>query len=307
MSKIVVIGSINLDIVAKVSHLPTPGETVGEGELFEAFGGKGANQAVAAAKTGGDVSFVGCVGSDSTGQRMIDNFNEVGIDTTSIKIVDDVVSGTALIFVDAKAENCIVVAPGANDKVTPEIIDSIITVIEQADLIVMQLEIPYKTVQYVCALAKKLNKKVMLNTAPGRELDNNVLSSLEYLIMNETEMEIITGKTLTEDNIESLCIGLQKLGSNNIIVTLGKRGSYVYTDKVKQFVDGHKVNAVDTTAAGDTYCGALATAILKPDAEIISAIKFANAAAALSVTKMGAQPSVPLLNEVENFMKVFKI
>jgi len=195
MSKIVVVGSINLDIVALVSHLPAPGETVGDGKIIEAFGGKGANQAVASAKTGGDVGFVGCVGSDANGQRMIDNFKSVGINTNNIKVVSDVVSGTALIFVDKVAENCIVVAPGANGAVSPDVIDSVTKTIEEAELIIMQLEIPYDTVKYVCSIAKQKGIKVLLNTAPGRKIDNEVLSSIEYLVLNETEMEIITGET----------------------------------------------------------------------------------------------------------------
>ena len=302
MSNIVVIGSINFDIVAKIDHLPAPGETVGGGEIFEIFGGKGANQAVAAARTGGNVTFVGCVGNDNIGERMVANFNNENIDTQNIKIVDDVKSGTALIFVDKKGENSIVVAPEANNKVTPETIDNLTTIIAQADLIMMQLEIPYETVKFVCAEAKRLHKTVMLNTAPGRKLDDDTLSAVEYLVLNETEMEIITGKTLTDDNIGNLCNELRNLGSKNIIVTLGKKGSYVYTDEIKQMVAGHKVTAIDTTAAGDTYCGTLATAILK-NTDIISAVKFANAAGAISVTKMGAQPSIPRLNEIEGFMQ----
>ena len=301
MSKIVVVGSINLDIVALVNHLPAPGETVGEGEIIEAFGGKGANQAMATAKTGGDVGFVGCVGSDSTGQRMIDNFKSVGINTDNIKVVQDVVSGTALIFVDKDAENCIVVAPGANGEVTPELIDGVTDYIEKAKMIIMQLEIPYDTVKYVCSIAKQNGIKVLLNTAPGRKIDNEVLSSIEYLVLNETEMEIITGETLTDENIDSLCKGLVELGAKNIIVTLGEKGCYIYNNDVKQFVAGYKVDAVDTTAAGDTFCGAFATAILIPGTEIVDAVKFANAAGALAVTKMGAQPSIPILKEVETF------
>jgi len=208
--------------------LPKPGETVGDGKLFEAFGGKGANQAVAAAKTGGDVGFVGCVSNDSTGSRMIENFNVAGINSEYIKVNSASVSGTALIFVDANAENSIVVAPGANETVTPKVIDDAKEFIENAEIIFMQLEIPYETVKYVCSMAKKAGVKVMLNTAPGRKIDNEVLVSVEYLILNETEMEIITGKTLSDDNIVSLCQELKNTGTKNIIVTLGKKGCYIY-------------------------------------------------------------------------------
>ncbi len=302
MSKIIVIGSINLDIVAMVNHLPAPGETVGDGKIIEAFGGKGANQAVAAAKTGGDVGFVGCVGSDSNGQRMIDNFKAVGINTDNIAVVPDEVSGTALIFVDKDAENCIVVAPGANGMVTSDVIDGVTNYIEEAELIIMQLEIPYNTVKHVCSIAKQKGIKVLLNTAPGRKIDNEVLSSIEYLVLNETEMEIITGELLTYENIENLCEKLVSLGSKNIIVTLGKRGCYIYNSHIQQFVPGYAVDAVDTTAAGDTFCGAFATAMLTPGTEFADAVKFANAAGALAVTKMGAQPSIPYLKEVKAFV-----
>lgn len=301
MSKIVVIGSTNLDIVARVSHLPLPGETVGDGTLFEAYGGKGANQAVAAIRTGGNVSFVGCVGNDAAGMRMIENLNNEGINTDNVRTVDGVPSGTALIFVDENGENSIVVAPGANNSVSTVLVDSIEKLIRSADIIILQLEIPYDTVKYICKLAHKLGVKVLLNTAPGREIEDDILSTIDYLVLNETELEIISKTQLVENNLELLTGELLKKGVKNVIVTLGSKGCYATNGYLAQYIKSFSVEAVDSTAAGDTFCGALAADILK-NGVLLRAIRFANAAAALAVKKMGAQPSIPYLKDIELFL-----
>jgi len=303
MNKILIIGSTNMDIAAKLEHLPKPGETVGDATLFRAFGGKGANQAVAAARAGGDVGFIGCIGNDANGQQMKTNLKKEGINTDFISVVPKVASGTALIFVDNKGENCIAVAPGANNHVTPSIIDNIEHEILAADLILLQLEIPYSTVQHICKLASNHNKKVLLNPAPAMALDRTILNSLEYLILNETEIEMISGIRLDDNNISNLCEALRDKGPKNIIVTLGSKGSYIYNDNIQEFVEGFTVDAADTTGAGDTFCGAFAAATTKYNLDILESVQFANAAGALSVTKNGAQSSIPIITQIEEFIK----
>lgn len=303
MGKLLVIGSTNMDIAAKMDHLPKPGETVGDAKLYRAFGGKGANQAVAASRTGSGVTFIGCIGDDANGEQMRSNLDQEGINVDFISVIPEVSSGTALIFVDAKGENCIAVAPGANNYVSPTIIDNIEKEILKADLILLQLEIPYETVRHVCKLASIHNVKVLLNPAPAQLLDKDVLNSLEYLVLNETEIELITGKKISGDEVFDLCKSIRDLGPKNIILTLGSKGSCIYNDHTKQFVKGFKVEAIDTTGAGDTFCGAFASAICKYNMKILDSVQFANATAALSVTKKGAQSSIPQLVEVEDFLQ----
>ena len=301
--KILIIGSTNMDIAAKMNHLPKPGETVGDATLFRAYGGKGANQAVAASRTGGDVSFVGCIGNDANGRQMQTNLDKEGINTNFISVIPDVASGTALIFVDAKGENSIAVAPGANNCVTTDIIDNIESEIINSDLILLQLEIPFETVRHICRIAHKNNKKVLLNPAPAQTLTKDMLNSIEFLVLNETEMELISGQKINGNNINDLCKYIRNMGPKNIIATLGSKGSYIYNDHVQEFVAGFKVEAVDTVAAGDTFCGAFATAITKYNMSILDSVQFANAAGALAVTKKGAQSSIPQFAEIESFLQ----
>ena len=302
MEKILVIGSTNMDIIAMVDHLPVPGETVGNADLARAHGGKGANQAVAAARAGGKVTFITCIGEDDDGKKMHDSFREDGINTEQVSIIPEVPTGTALIFVDRKGENCIAVAPGANNYLSNAIIDEAEALIKDTDLVLLQLEIPFETIQHICKLASRHKKRIILNPAPARELDEDVLGSLEYLVLNETEAEIIAGQKVTDDNIEAVCRAIKDMGPEHIILTLGSRGSYVFDKKVQQYVESFTVEAVDSTAAGDTFCGAFAVSILTRDQDIITAVRFANAAGALSVTRQGAQTSIPEVKEIEQFL-----
>jgi len=302
MGKILVIGSTNMDIIAMVDHLPVPGETVGNGNLARAHGGKGANQAVAAARAGGDVTFITCIGEDDDGKKMADGFREDGINTDQLSVISEVPTGTALIFVDRNGENCIAVAPGANDHLSNALIDQAEEVIKDSDLILLQLEIPYNTIQHICKIASRHQKRIMLNPAPARELDEDVLGSLEYLVLNETEAEIIVGQKVTDDNMEEVCSAIQELGPEHIILTLGSRGSYVFDKEVQQYVESFTVKALDSTAAGDTFCGAFAVSILNGEQDIISAVRFANAAGALSVTRQGAQTSIPGLEDINQLL-----
>ena len=302
MEKILVIGSTNMDIIAMVDHLPVPGETVGNADLARAHGGKGANQAVAAARAGGKVTFITCIGEDDDGKKMHDSFREDGINTDQVSIIPEVPTGTALIFVDRNGENCIAVAPGANNYLSNAIIDQAESLIKDTDLVLLQLEIPFETIQHICKLASRHQKRIILNPAPARELDEDVLGSLEYLVLNETEAEIIAGQKVTDDNIEAVCRAIKDMGPEHIILTLGSRGSYVFDKKVQQYVESFTVKAVDSTAAGDTFCGAFAVSILTRDQDIITAVRFANAAGALSVTRQGAQTSIPEVKEIEQFL-----
>ena len=302
MEKILVIGSTNMDIIAMVDHLPVPGETVGNGNLARAHGGKGANQAVAAARAGGKVTFITCIGEDDDGKKMHDSFREDGINTDQVSIIPEVPTGTALIFVDRNGENCIAVAPGANNYLSNAIIDQAEALIKDSDLVLLQLEIPFETIQHICKLASRHQKRIILNPAPARKLDEDVLGSLEYLVLNETEAEIIAGQKVTDDNMEAVCRAIKDMGPEHIILTLGSRGSYVFDKKVQQYVESFTVKAVDSTAAGDTFCGAFAVSILSGDQDIITAVRFANAAGALSVTRQGAQTSIPGVKEIEEFL-----
>ena len=307
MREVLVIGSTNMDIVAKMDYLPKPGETIGGAMLFHAFGGKGANQAVAAARTGGNVTFVGCTGNDASGRDMISNLNNEGIKTGFMQTVPEVASGTALIFVDKGGENCIAVAPGANNNVSIEMVNQVASEIEHADLIILQLEIPYETIKHICKVAKRFNTKVLLNPSPARSLNSELFNAVEYLILNETEIEELTGLKIKEHGFDLLCKSLYDQGSNNIILTLGSKGSYIYNNKVQKPVPGFKVSAVDSTGAGDTFCGAFGSAVTTMNMDIIDAVRFANAAGALSVTKKGAQSSIPAKKEIEDFLHKHEI
>jgi ribokinase len=302
MGKILVIGSTNMDIIALVDHLPVPGETVGNGKLARAHGGKGANQAVAAARAGGNVTFITCIGDDDDGKKMAEGFRNDGINTDHISVIPETPTGTALIFVDKGGENCITVAPGANDHLSNAIIDRAEDLIMETDLILLQLEIPYETIQHICRLAVKHHKRIILNPAPARPLDEAVLKSLEYLVLNETEAEIITGQKVTDENIAVICRSIKDMGPEQIILTLGSRGSYVFNDQLQQYVESFNIEPVDSTAAGDTFCGAFAVSIDRSNEDLISTVRFANAAGALSVTKQGAQTSIPDLQTIKRFL-----
>ncbi len=302
MGKILVIGSANMDIIALVDHLPVPGETVGNAVLARAHGGKGANQAVAAARAGGDVTFITCIGEDDDGKKMLEGFRKDGIHVDQVKAIPKVPTGTALIFVDRNGENSIAVAPGANHCLSEAIVDKSEALIRETDLILLQLEIPYETIKHICKVAAGRHKRIILNPAPARELDEDILRSLEYLVLNETEAEIIGGQKVTDGNMEQVCRALKGMGPRHIILTLGSRGSFVFDEQVQQLVESFPVKAVDSTAAGDTFCGAFAVSILSRDRDIVDAVRFANAAGALSVTRQGAQTSIPQVNEIEQLL-----
>ena len=299
--QILVVGSSNTDMVIKAAHLPRPGETILGGTFFMNPGGKGANQAVAIARLGGPVTFICKTGSDIFGHQSQQLFEEEGINTSYIFSDSEHPSGVALITVDEKAENCIVVASGANANLMPSDLARAEEAIEQADLVLMQLEIPMETVCYVADLAWEKGKKVILNPAPAHPLSAELLRRLYLITPNETEAEMISGMKITDES--SACEAarvLSGMGVQNVIITLGSKGALIYCDGKSEIVPAWKVEAVDTTAAGDVFNGAL-TVALSEWRDLKEAARFACKASAISVTRVGAQSSAPYRNEVDIF------
>lgn len=299
--KVVVIGSSNIDMIAQVHHLPAPGETVGDASFIQSLGGKGANQAVAAARLGGAVTFVSSLGNDLYAEILKKQFAQEGIVTDYI--MDDLnhPTGTALIFVANSGENCIAVAPGANCSLLPASITRFSKGIEDADIIVMQAEIPYETIKKIALLAGQKGKKVLFNPAPACRIDEELMRGVDILVVNELEAAFISGIGYTEDNLEEIGRALKKAGARNVVITLGSRGVYLKNERETLRLPACKVDVIDTTAAGDTFCGALAVVCARREIDR-EALSFANAAAALAVMRLGAQPSIPTLDEVKNFM-----
>ena len=301
MEKIMVIGSSNTDLLIKTNRIPDPGETVLGGTFMMNAGGKGANQAVAVARIGGGVKFVAKIGDDMFGQRSLESYARDGIDISYIIKDGAAPSGMALITVDAAGENCIVVAPGANDRLTPADIDAVADAIRRSEYLLMQLEIPMETVEYVAEIAYRKHKKVILNPAPAHPLSPSLLKHLYMITPNETEAEMISGVKITdrESAVKAARI-LSEMGVENVIITLGSKGALVYGAEEADFVPALKVEAVDTTAAGDVFNGALTVALSEGRSQL-EAVRFACKASAISVTRVGAQSSVPYRSEVDIF------
>lgn len=303
--RIVVVGSSNIDMVAQVSHIPAPGETVGNARFIQSFGGKGANQAVAAARLGGSVTFVTALGNDMYADILKKHFTEEGINTDYI--IDDShhPTGTALIYVANSGENCIAVAPGANYSLLPESITKFSEIIEEADIVVMQAEIPYETIKKTALLAKQKGKKVLFNPAPACLIDEELMTAIDILVVNELEASFISGIEYTGNNLDDIAQTLLRSGARNIVITLGSQGVYMMNERETIQLPSFKVKAIDTVAAGDTFCGALAVAC-SPKGISKEALGFANAAAAIAVTRLGAQSSIPTLVEVNAFIQTIK-
>ena len=299
MKKIIVVGSANTDMVVKADKLPSPGETVMGGIFFMNAGGKGANQAVAAARLGGKVTFVAKVGNDIFGKQTISGLNKEGVETTYIFEDDNAPSGTALITVNNEGENCIVVAPGANANLSPEDVETV-TIMTEAEIILVQLEIPMETIAFIINKAKANGQKVILNPAPAQPLTDELLDGLFLITPNETEATLLTGINVHDKTTAAQAADfLQRKGIQNVVITLGKQGAYLQTHHLKILVDAPSVQPIDTTAAGDTFSGAIAVAIAE-NMDWEQAIRFACQAASISVTRLGAQASVPYRNEIVN-------
>lgn len=301
MSKktIVVVGSSNTDMIIQLDRIPRPGETILGGEFTSAAGGKGANQAVGAARAGGQVTFIARVGQDMFGDQAVAGFIKEGIDTDHVLRDKSRPSGVALIFVAKDGENSIAVAGGANGELSPTDVGKAKNLFASAGMLVMQLETPLATVQAAADLAAKASVRVILNPAPARTLPDKLLKKVAIITPNETEAELLTGiKVDSEAAASKAADKLLTRGVKTVIITLGSRGAFVAGEGVRKLVPGFKVKAVDTTAAGDVFNGALAVA-LGEGRPVIEAVRFANAAAAISVTRLGAQPSAPVRKEIE--------
>ena len=300
MKNICVIGSLNMDLVVNVDTMPKPGQTIIGSNFKEVPGGKGANQAVAMARLNGNVSMIGKVGEDGFGQTLINSLKNDKVDTTYIQTSKGA-TGVALITVDKNAQNSIVVSPGANFEVKEDDIDNNIEAIKNSDIVVLQLETPLNTIKYALNKAKELNKYTILNPAPAVKLDDEIIKNVDLLTPNETELEIISGVSIeTEEDIQKAAQIMIEKGVKELIVTLGSKGSLYINKEKSMFKKAYKVEAVDTTAAGDSYTGALAVA-LSQDKNIEEAMDFASKVGALSVLKEGAQSSLPTLEDVKNF------
>jgi ribokinase len=302
-NNIVVVGSSNTDMIIKMERIPRPGETLLGGEFVMAAGGKGANQAVAAARAGGAVTFVARVGQDMFGEQALGGFVKDRINVDYISKDKSVASGVALIFVAKDGENSIAVASGANSKLSPADIKKAKAAIVAARILVIQLETPLETVEAVVAMAAEKGVQVILNPAPARPLPDELLRQVAVLTPNETEAELLTGIKIDSDAAAAkAAAALSAKGVRTVMITLGARGVWVADGQVNQLVPGFKVTAVDTTAAGDVFNGALAVALAE-EQPLVEAARFANAAGALSVTKMGAQPSAPRRKDILAFIK----
>jgi ribokinase len=286
-------------MVIKTKHLPRAGETVLGSTFFMNPGGKGANQAVAGARLGGKVMFICKTGNDIFGHQSQQLFEEEGIDTAYVLSDNRNPSGVALITVDENAENCIVVASGANANLLPADLSAAEEAFRRAEIILMQLEIPVETVEFVAEIASAAGGRVILNPAPARPLSTNLLQHIYILTPNETEAEMISGiKIVDEASAEEAARIIAGMGVQNVILTLGAKGALVYDGCKAEMVAAPKVVAVDTTAAGDVFNGALAVALAE-NLAMVDAVRFACKAAAISVTRQGAQSSVPYRNEVD--------
>ncbi len=300
---VLVIGSSNTDMVVKTPHLPAPGETILGGTFFMNAGGKGANQAVAAARLGGKVTFIAKTGDDIFGRQALQLFGEEGIDTSRIITDPQHPSGVALITVDDKGENCIAVASGANGHLLPADIENVQDKIVDAAIVLMQLEVPVETVAQAAAIASKAGAMVILNPAPACELPNDIFRHISIITPNETEAEMLSGiKVIDIQYAKKAADIIRAKGVKTVIITLGSKGALIVGEGMEQLVPAPVVTAVDTTAAGDVFNGALAVALSEGEG-IVTAVEFACKAAAISVTRLGAQASAPFRKEMPPSLK----
>ena len=303
MKKALVIGSLNMDMTAKVENLPKLGETIFSNEFYESCGGKGANQAVAIAKLGMNVEMIGMTGNDAQGENLIQNLIKNNVKSDNI-IKSDKLTGRAIITVDKNGNNNIIVIPGSNFEITQEHIQNKINVIAESDIVILQNEIPLDVVKFSLSKAKELGKITIFNPAPASKLDDKIFANTDYLILNETEMEEIFEIEFNDKEYTEKISGKKKeYGIKNIILTLGDNGSVLFdeNDNVKKY-DAYEVKAVDTTAAGDSFIGAFAMKICDCG-DTDKAIKYATAVSAIVVTRQGAQSSIPTKDEIKDFLR----
>lgn len=300
--KLVVVGSSNMDLVISLPRIPAIGETVLGGKSSMVFGGKGANQAVASIRSRGDIAFITKVGNDLFGENMKNHFKREGFRTDLILTDANEPTGIAQIFVSEKGENSIAVAPGANMKLMPQDIEPFTHLIKNSKVVLLQLETPLETVKYIADITYQNNVKLILNPAPAQKLSENLLKKVWLITPNETEASLLTGIEVKDtSSAEKAAEHLLKMGIKNVIITLGENGSLLCNEKGSEHFKAFKAKAIDSTAAGDVFNGTLAVAITNEET-LQDAINFAAAAAAISVTREGAQPSIPTYTEINTFL-----
>jgi len=301
MTNILVVGSLNADLVVRTPRFPQPGETISGEDLQVIPGGKGANQAVAATRHGANVSMLGRVGGDNFGDFLLDNLKANHVNTSLIQR-DGASTGTATIIVDAKGQNSIILSAGANGKVISSDLEH--ASFPDFNLLLLQLEIPTPTVLSAAKLAKQNDVRVILNPAPAKELPDKLISLADFLIPNETELSLLAGMEVNDiPSAEKAAYVLLNKGAKNLIVTLGSKGALIVNEKVNIHVETYKVDVVDTTAAGDAFIGGFAS-VLDSANSLADAVRYGCACGALATTKFGAQPSLPTKEEVERFISL---
>ncbi|HJB97053.1 MAG TPA: ribokinase [Candidatus Acutalibacter pullicola] len=299
MKQLLVIGSMNMDFVTHLDHMPAVGETILAQGLELVPGGKGANQAYAMGKLGGHATLLGAVGADSQGTKLCDNLASVGVDVSRVLHLGDAATGMAVIGVQPQGDNSIIVLPGANSRVTPDYIRQNLDVLEASDIVVLQLEIPLETVVYAAQTAKRLGKQVILDPAPAvAHLPEDLFPCLDLIKPNETELGILTGRPYEPARLREDALSLQAKGVRRVLVTLGGAGSYLLREDGSQefFQADPHVTVVDTTAAGDSFVGALAVSLSR-GRDLADAARFASRVADIVVSRPGAQSSIPYLEE----------
>lgn len=302
MIKILVIGSSNMDLVVQVPRCPAAGETLFGSSFTTNYGGKGANQAVAVARIGSGVTFMTKLGNDTFGQQMRQHFSEEGMDLTHILTDAESPTGTALITVEDKGENRIIVVPGANARLTENDVESLSAEINSCRFVLTQLEIPLPTVLRVAEMTSAAGKQLILNPAPARPLPDSLLQKVFLITPNETEAEILTGIRVSDaESARRAALWFREKGVQQIVITMGSQGAFVFTDDFQGMVPAYKVKAIDTTAAGDVFNGAL-TVALSEGKTTADAARFGCAASALAVMRPGAQSSIPTRTEIDAFL-----
>ncbi|MDO4478808.1 MAG: ribokinase [Lachnospiraceae bacterium] len=302
MKKILVIGSLNMDTVVTTPHMPKPGETIISTSLAQVPGGKGANQAYAIGKLGGNVAMMGAVGKDSFGEALLDNLKSVNVDVNGIEVIDGVPTGQAYIWVDeSTGQNSIVTVSGTNFEVTIPFIDRNRHLIEAADIIVMQMEIPFETVVYIKNLVLEMGKTLVVDPAPARgDIPDDFWQGIDYIKPNETELEILTGlPTDTQENLMTSARMMKSKGVKNVLISLGGDGCLLVSDEEESFIPTMKVKAVDTTAAGDSFTAGVVISLSRGD-DIHKAIEVGQKVSGIVVTRKGAQSSIPSAEEIKD-------
>lgn len=298
MHEIVIVGSLNMDLVVQVKEMPLPGETIPGGDLQTICGGKGANQAVAAGRIAGSAGMVGRVGKDAFGIRLLESLNQANVDTSFVGR-DEAATGTAVILVDSHGENNIVISPGANGQVNETDLDAADGLLKNAKFVLTQFELPMQVTQSMIERMQKYTGKLILNPAPYRPIDPEFLAKVDFFVPNETESEKFTGVHVADmDSAQQACRVLLDLGIQNVVMTLGAKGALLANRTGMQHIPGIAVKPVDTTAAGDTFIGAFAAAMVR-NYPLEEAIRYANCAGAIAVTRFGAQTSIPSAKEVD--------